>query len=216
MDFVQFSELEGKHAFLSPSAYNWIFFENPEEDLLKKRVSFYAPIVGTTLHKFACDRIKYRLKYHSREKDSLKLELYRALPIDVVDTLDLDSLADNLEVYISDAIGYRMIPEQILYYSDQCWGTTDAISNFASIEKQKILRIHDLKTGTTPAHIEQLMIYAALFYLQYHKRPGEHKTELRIYQGGEVLVHEPEADEIVPIMDRIQSYDRILRRSIIQ
>ena len=216
MDFVQFSELEGKHAFLSPSSYNWIFYENPEEELIKKRSSFYATTVGTTLHKFACDRIKYHLKFKAREKDCLKLELYRALPIDVVDSLDLDILACNLEAYIADAIGYRMVPEQILYYSDQCWGTADAISNFASIEKQKILRIHDLKTGSTPAHIEQLMIYAALFYLQYHKRPGEHKTELRIYQGGEVLVHEPEVDEIVPIMDRIVSYDRILKRVIVK
>ena len=33
----------------------------------------------------------------------------------------------------------------------------------------KILRIHDYKSGITPAKMDQLMIYAALFCLEYKK-----------------------------------------------
>ena len=75
-----------------------------------------------------------------------------------------------------------------------------------------MLRIHDLKTGELPAHMEQLMIYAALFFLEYKVKPGTTKTELRIYQNDEVLCHSPEADEIVPIMDNIVTFDNIINR----
>ena len=51
-----------------------------------------------------------------------------------------------------------MIPEQVLYYSDNCFGTTDTISF-----KAKLLRIHDLKNGDTPANMKQLKVYTSLF-----------------------------------------------------
>ena len=50
----------------------------------------------------------------------------------------------------------KMTPEQILYYSDNCFGTADAI-----LFRNNFLRIHDLKTGKIPAHMEQLEIYAS-------------------------------------------------------
>lgn len=111
----------------------------------------------------------------------------------------------TLNAYVNDAIGYHMTPEQILYYSPYCFGTADAISF-----KSNMLRIHDLKTGVTPAHIEQLEIYAALFCLEYKVKPSHIDMELRIYQNDEVLVHEPGADEIVPIMNQIIAFDKVL------
>ena len=67
-----------------------------------------------------------------------------------------------------------------LYFSENCFGTTDAI-----YYKNGILRIHDLKTGIMPAHMEQLEIYAALFLLEYEKifgvSPQNTKVNLRIY-----------------------------------
>ena len=98
-----------------------------------------------------------------------------------------------------------MIPEKILYYSENCFGTADAISF-----KNGLLRIHDLKTGVIPAHIEQLLIYASLFCLEYRMNPSDIDIELRIYQNDEVVIHIPEADEIVPIMDKIKTFDRII------
>lgn len=36
------------------------------------------------------------------------------------------------------------------------------------------------------------------------------KIELRIYQNNEILEENPEIDEILPVMDKIQRYSRIL------
>ena len=60
--------------------------------------------------------------------------------------------------YVNDAIGFKMDTEVVLFYSERFFGTADAISF-----RDGILRIHDLKTGKIPAHIEQLEVYAALF-----------------------------------------------------
>lgn len=73
----------------------------------------------------------------------------------------LPRLNKTLNAYVNDAIGYKMIPEQILFYSDNCFGTADAI-----VFRNGLLRIHDLKTGVIPAHMEQLEVYAALFCLE--------------------------------------------------
>lgn len=84
-------------------------------------------------------------------------------------------------------------------------GTADAISF-----RNNFLRIHDLKTGTRPVHIEQLEIYAVLFCLEYKVKPADIKIELRVYQNDEILVHEPEADEIIVIMNKIIHLNKIL------
>jgi len=100
-----------------------------------------------------------------------------------------------------------MEPEQVLFYSVNCFGTADAISF-----DKGLLRIHDLKTGVTPAKIDQLMIYAALFCLEYDVRPGEINYELRIYQNDDILIANPEGDEISPIMGTIISFDKIIEK----
>ena len=107
--------------------------------------------------------------------------------------------------YVNDAIAFRMTTEQILYFSENCFGTADAIC----FRKGK-LRIHDLKTGVLPASMKQLEIYAAIFCLEYGYKPGDIEIELRIYQNDEVLVHNPTADDILPIMDRIITADKII------
>ena len=88
-----------------------------------------------------------------------------------------------------------------------CFGTADAIS---FNEKEKLLRIHDLKTGTTPAHMEQLMIYAALFCLEYHKNPKQFNTELRIYQNFDIIISNPTGDEIEDYMNLIQNRSKLI------
>lgn len=113
----------------------------------------------------------------------------------------------TLYAYVNDAIGFKMDTEVVLYYSERFFGTADAISF-----RNNMLRIHDLKTGKTPVHIEQLMVYAALFCLEYRVKPADIDIELRIYQNDEVLYHNPTAEEIVPIMDKIVHLDSILER----
>lgn len=113
---------------------------------------------------------------------------------------------ETLAMYVNDGINYKMIPEQPLYFSDFCYGTADTIS-FRKGE----LRIHDLKTGVTPASMEQLEIYAALFCMEYQQKPADIMIELRIYQNNEVIVFNPTVADIVPIMDRIAYFDKLLR-----
>lgn len=109
--------------------------------------------------------------------------------------------------YINDAIGYKMSTEVVLYYSDRFFGTADAICF-----RNGVLRIHDLKTGKTKAHMEQLMVYAALFCLEYKQKPGEIEIELRIYQNDEVRVFNPTAEDILPIMDTIIHLNKLLSK----
>jgi hypothetical protein len=58
--------------------------------------------------------------------------------------------------------------------------------------------------------MEQLMVYAALFCLEYKVKPGEIMMELRIYQNNDAVVFNPTAEDILPIMDRIKASDRII------
>ena len=127
------------------------------------------------------------------------------------DTIDLgikqQRSKKTLYAYVNDAIGFQMSTEVVLFYSERFFGTADAISF-----RNGVLRIHDLKTGKTPVHMEQLEIYAALFCLEYKVKPGEIEMELRIYQNNEVIVHNPTAEDIVPIMDKIVHLNKILER----
>ena len=177
MNFNRHSSLEGQHAFLGASKYYWINYS--ENKVAETYSNFLATQKGTILHEFAAQCIRLGQKLPKSQK--------------------------TLNMYVNDAIGYKMTPEQILYYSDNCFGTSDAISF-----RDNFLRIHDLKTGVTPAHMEQLEIYAALFCLEYDIKPGNIKTELRLYQNNEIIYHEPTAEDLVPIMDKIITFDKIM------
>ena len=106
--------------------------------------------------------------------------------------------------YVNDAIGFKMSTEVVLFYSKYFFGTADAISF-----RNNMLRIHDLTTGES-GHMEQLEVYAALFCLEYKIKPGEIDIELRLYKNDEVIVHNPTAEDILPIMDKIIHLNKIL------
>jgi hypothetical protein len=173
--FNEHSALRGKHAFLSPSKYHWINY-SPEK-LDETYLSSRAAARGSELHAFAHHAIKLGIKLPRTEQ--------------------------TLNMYVNDAIGFRMITEQILFYSENCFGTTDTI-----IFRNNLLRVHDLKTGVTPGSVHQLEIYVALFCLEYGFRPGSIKTELRIYQSDTVEVFFPDTDTIAHVMSMIVSFDR--------
>lgn len=114
----------------------------------------------------------------------------------------------TLYAYVNDAIGFDMETEVVLYYSERFFGTADAICF-----KNGVLRIHDLKTGKTPVHMEQLLVYAALFCLEYKVKPGELKgCQLRIYQNDDYEYYNPTADDILPIMDKIVHLNKLLEK----
>lgn len=180
MNFNNHLNLEGQHAFLGASKYHWINYS--EDKVVESYNKFLATLKGTTLHEFAAQCIKLGQKLPKSKK--------------------------TLNNYVNDAIGYKMIPEQVLYYSENCFGTADAICF-----RNRLLRIHDLKTGSIPAHMEQLEIYAALFCLEYKFKPSDIDIELRIYQHDEVLCHNPSVEEIVPIMDKIITFDKAINKA---
>ena len=114
----------------------------------------------------------------------------------------------TLNAYVNDAIQYKMDTEVVLYYSDRFFGTADAISF-----RNGVLRIHDLKTGKNPASIEQLIIYAALFCLEYKIKPSEIDMELRIYQNDEILCHNATANDVEPVMETIIHLNKLLENA---
>lgn len=125
------------------------------------------------------------------------------------DTIDLGMKQPRskktIYAYINDAIGFKMDTEVVLFYSERFFGTADAISF-----RNNMLRIHDLKTGSRPVKMEQLEIYAALFCLEYKIKPGDIDIELRVYQNDDILVHNPTAEDILPIMDKIVHLNKLL------
>jgi len=179
MEWHNHWNLEGAHAFLGASNYHWINYD--KEKLLTVWQNFNAAQRGTKIHAFAKEAIELGIKL-PRSKRTLNL-------------------------YVNDAVGFGMTPEQILYYSDNAFGTADAISF-----REDFLRIHDLKTGVNPASIKQLEVYAALFCLEYKVKPGNIQMELRLYQNDDILIETPGADIILPIMDKIVQFDKYINK----
>jgi hypothetical protein len=167
--------LAGTHAFLGASNYHWINYDDEKLDMAFTTAQ--AARRGVELHEFA----------------RMAIRLGQKLP----DT------PTTMNMYVNDAIGYRMTPEQILYYSVNCYGTADTISF-----SKNMLRIHDLKSGVTRTSEKQLFVYAALFCLEYGFKPFEIGVEVRIYQSDEVRVYVPDPAEILYIMDKIITFDK--------
>lgn len=174
-------QLEGQHAFLSASKHSWLNYD--DEKLVSSYFNFLATQRGTELHAIAADLIAHKIKVKETHK--------------------------TFNMYVNDAIGFRLEPEKVLFYSDNCFGTADAIRYD---ERNHFLRIHDLKTGVTPASMDQLYIYAGLFFLEYDIDVKSTEIELRIYQNDDILISNPGLDEIVPVMDKIISSDKIIEQ----
>lgn len=175
MDFNDHSRYEGLHAFLSPSKYHWINYDDEKLDASYQRHT--AAYLGTRLHALADECIQLNVKLPRNNQ--------------------------TLNKYVNDAIGFKMKSEVMLFYSENAFGTVDAISF-----RRNTLRIHDLKTGVTPTNMSQLEVYTALFCLEYKHKPEDINIELRIYQNDTVVVHVPEPSNIKYIMDKIVRYDK--------
>lgn len=182
MIFNRHLNLEGLHAPFSPSQSSWLRYD--DEKALDVYTNKKASEIGTRLHDWAKRTIDLGIKQPRSKK--------------------------TIYAYVNDAIGFQMDTEVVLFYSERFFGTADAISF-----RNGFLRIHDLKTGKVGKiedHIEQLQIYAALFCLEYKIKPGEIDMELRVYKNDEVLVHNPTAEDILLIMDKIVHLNKLLEK----
>src|SRR5690554_4108880 len=126
MEFNRHLDLQDKHAFLSASKYYWLNY-TPE-----KLATVYAnerkKEEGTALHAFASMAITKRIKLSTHKK--------------------------TLNMFVNDCIGFGMTSEQVLYYSDNCFGTADAIK-LTEVDKQKVLRVFDYKSGVSRVSFKQ-------------------------------------------------------------
>ena len=182
MKFNNHYNLRGLHATFAASSSAWLRYD--DDKALEVYENRKAAEMGTKLHAWAKDTIDLGIKQPRSKK--------------------------TLNAYVNDAIGFKMDTEVVLFYSERFFGTADAICF-----RNGVLRIHDLKTGKggkIESHMEQLEIYAALFCLEYKVKPGEIEIELRVYKNDEVLVHNPTAEDIAPIMDKIIHLDKLLAK----
>lgn len=183
-NFTIHRNLEGLHAPFSPSQSSWLRYDDTKAaEVYSNRK---AAEMGTRLHKWAKETIDLKLKQPKSKR--------------------------TICAYVNDAIGFNMNTEVVLFYSERFFGTADAISYKEGPDGRYILRIHDLKTGVTKVHMEQLEIYAALFCLEYRVKPKDIDIELRIYQNDTVICHTPTADDIYEIMDHITHLDKIFEK----
>lgn len=167
------------HAFLSPSKMSWINYT--DEKLIESYTNFSKSALGIEMHAIAQRLITHAIR--------------------------LPDTSASLNMFVNDAIGYRMSPEVVLFYSENAFGTADAISYY---DPTKTLRIHDYKSGSTPGHPTQVNIYGALFCLEYRMNPSDIIMKFRIYQFDEVLEWSPQIEEIHRIMDVIVRYDILI------
>lgn len=100
MRFKKHSHLEGQHAFLSPSTYHWINYD--EQKLEFRYKTLQAAIKGIEQHRYAAIAIEE----HEFQDDE----------------------TTTVGMYINQCIQYKMSPEVVLYYSPNAFGTVDAIS----------------------------------------------------------------------------------------
>lgn len=178
---------EGTHAFLSASSYHWVNYDITKlEEVFR---SERAKKEGTELHELAEKCIKKRRKLQGE---------------------------DTFAQYVNDAVGFKMDPEVVLYYSEFCFGTADSISFKNHPDKKSpfryFLRIHDLKTGKIPAKFVQLELYSALFFLEYKIKPEETEIELRIYQNDEIKTYMPDPKRIRELMEQIIIFSKHLEK----
>lgn len=183
MQFNSHPEVAGSHAFLSASKYHWIRYD--EEKIIETFTTAMAAARGTRLHAFAAEAIA----------------LGQRLP----------KTQQTLSMYVNDALSFRMKPEVLLFYTRNAFGTADAISFRRERGHDKtVLRIHDLKTGTTKSSVNQLEIYCAFFCLEYDIPPHTIDIELRIYQNDMIQVYIPDPEDILHIMDKMIRFDNLI------
>lgn len=174
MRFNQHSHLAGTHSTLSASNHAWTNY-----DLDKLEAVYRAKLAaqhGQELHEFAahCIRLGQRL----------------------------EDTGQTLNTYVNDAIGFRMLPEQVLFYANDAFATVDSIT-----DRDDYLRIHDLKTGLIETSFRQLEVYAAYYCLEFRRNPFDLKgIELRIYQSDDVKMLEGDPHVITQIMETIKLF----------
>ena len=181
---------EGAHAALGASQHAWLNYD--DDKMFEAWRRRYAQSIGTLAHSYARDYIQWGQKAKAGDKTGLFVHLLKNhIPAQAI---NINSLFETWKLYVNDCVQARMRPEQVLYFSPNSFGTADAISF-----KNEKLRVFDLKTGDREASMDQL-----------YYRPGSIDIETRIYQKGDYTEEHPTAEDILPIMDTIKQFDKLI------
>lgn len=100
MRFKKHLHLEGQHAFLSPSTYHWINYDE--------------------------ERLEFRYKLSRAALEGMEHHRYAAIAIEEKEIQDDETTTVGL--YINQSIQFHMQSEVVLYYSPNAFGTVDAIA----------------------------------------------------------------------------------------
>jgi hypothetical protein len=175
--FNKHSDLEGTHARFGASKPAWV---NWSDDKLDHVLEFDdAAAKGTRLHELARRAINDGIRMS--EDPEHMTEPYQA----------------TVARYVNECIDLGMRAEVVIRYSDNFYGTADAIAY-----EPGLLQISDLKTGVNKVSPVQLYLYAAWFFLEYGIPPLSVKIILRIYQNGDVITVEADPEYVLFLMSR--------------
>lgn len=165
------------HAIMSPSQNAWLNYD--EAKLYKLFHQKNIKALGSRLHEFV------------KEAISLKRRL---------------AGNDSISCFTNDCIKHNMVPEYFIFYSENAFGTADAIYYSKT---EGVLKIFDLKTGMNKASFKQLELYACYFLLSMDIKPII-KIILRIYQFNEIFEFQPKQKDLEDLMNRIVWIDNLL------
>lgn len=186
-DFYDHHDLRDQHAYLSASKHSWVNYDDEH-----MRTVYFNELMkkrGTEMHAYA--EMANRLGIRQRGNKV------------------------TIDKFINDGLDYDMKAEVVLYYSRNCFGTTDLIG----YDKRKnLVRIFDLKNGKIPVtKFDQLHIYGALFCLEYKFDPMKLDFDFRLYQNDGILVDDEYTNEdIRHVMDKIIHFDEMIENMYIE
>lgn len=110
MEWIPHWNLQGKHAFLSPSGYSWLGYD--EDKMARSYENKQNTARGTALHELASQLIMSKTELAPKKK--------------------------ALNLFVNDCIRDNMSSEVLLYYSDYCFGTADGIKWDAEANELRI------------------------------------------------------------------------------
>lgn len=217
------SSTSTSHAPFPPSQPSWVRYTDAQ--VIEAFKNKYRSDIGTEIHEWASHQIILGSKPSGiREVErGVKTHIYEKYMVDTSKTYDprvgsifIDHLRYlpgeaylSVKMFVCDSIGFRMESEQKLSVSKVIEGTADAVRFYP---KDNLLRISDLKTGSRPAKIEQVFIYAALYCYENRLDPLKTNFEARIYQNGEIYIEQPTGEEIKSLLNTILHINEVVSK----
>lgn len=187
MNWHTHSTLKDVHAFLSPSNYHWLGYD--DDKLMKVFYNMKAKEHGTELHRIAADLINNRIEVRGTKQ--------------------------TFNMHVNDAILYKMDAEVILVHSGYCFGTADAIGYSQKKRKLRIhdLKTGEIPASMKQLYIYAALFFLE-YGEEFDISPKDVDIELRIYQNDDIVKECPAAEDIQKIMDKIRHFDSVLRSEV--